>query len=198
MLKSIVLYYQVNKHTYLVSSHSWLQFLKGIENRAILKWCLDTILHTKLSRLTTHFIIPPWMHVPLDLFWIDPLSCRILLLRTGMNWRFQLLYTIQPYKYPLVTHNPNMFKKVTGELSWEIKSVSSRKEIVNFLLEIVHTVSTRLCTNLGISERSKPLFQKQLSFKDSSRSNKTKTKIIAIQVPVVSPFLFMPLHSRLE
>ena len=68
------------------------------------------------------------MHVPLDLFWIDPLSCRILLLRTGMNWRFQLLYTIQPYKYPLVTHNPNMFKKVTGELSWEIKSVSSRRE----------------------------------------------------------------------
>ena len=193
MLKSIVLYNQVNKHTYLVSSHSWLQFLKGIENRAILKWCLDTILHTKLSRLTTHFIIPPWMHVPLDLFWIDPLSCRILLLRTGMNWRFQLLYTIQPYKYPLVTHNPNMFKKVTGELSWEIKSVSSRKEIVNFLLEIVHTVSTRLCTNLGISERSKPLFQKQLSFKDSPRSNEDQNNS-PFESRFQSLFVVTPLH----
>ena len=42
--------------------------------------------------------------------------------------------------YPLVTHDPNMLKKVTGELSWENYSVSSRREMAKFLVETVHTV----------------------------------------------------------
>ena len=36
-----------------------------------------------------------------------------------------------------------MLKKVTGELSWEIKSVSSRTEIAKFPAEIVHTSTSR-------------------------------------------------------
>ena len=36
-----------------------------------------------------------------------------------------------PLQYPLVTHDPNMLKKVTGELIWKIKSVSSRREWQN-------------------------------------------------------------------
>ena len=42
-----------------------------------------------------------------------------------------------------MTHDPNMLKKVTGELSWEIKSVSSRTEIAKFPAEIVHTSTSR-------------------------------------------------------
>ena len=47
-------------------------------------------------------------------------------------------------KYPLtlVTHDPNMLKKVTVELIWKIKSVSSRREMAKFLGETVHTSST--------------------------------------------------------
>ena len=44
------------------------------------------------------------------------------------------------YQYPLVTHDPNMLKKVTGELTRKIKSISSRRKIAKYLVETVHTV----------------------------------------------------------
>ena len=34
--------------------------------------------------------------------------------------------------YPLVTHDPNMLKKVTGELSWEIKLSLPERKYENF------------------------------------------------------------------
>ena len=50
-----------------------------------------------------------------------------------------------PVKYPLVTHDPNMLKKVTGELIWENKKCLFRREIEKFLLETV-TLVHRVCT----------------------------------------------------
>ena len=52
------------------------------------------------------------------------------------------LFLAKILEYPLVTHDLNMLKKVTGELIWKIKSVSSRREIPKFPVETVHT-STR-------------------------------------------------------
>ena len=50
-------------------------------------------------------------------------------------------YKNSSYLYPLVTHDPNMLKKVTGELiNWKIKSVSSRRKRHKFPVETFHTV----------------------------------------------------------
>ena len=35
-------------------------------------------------------------------------------------------------EYPLVTHDPNMLKKVTGELSWKIKVSLPEGKYQNF------------------------------------------------------------------
>ena len=46
--------------------------------------------------------------------------------------------------HPLVTHDPNMFKKVTGELTRERKSVSSRRGNNKFPVETIHTITRGL------------------------------------------------------
>ena len=78
---------------------------------------------------------------------IDPKSNYLFFsFRLGGNRR-RIFVLLWGDEYPLVTHDPNMLNKVTEELSWKIKSVSSRREKQNFLPEIVHTIIVQeVCT----------------------------------------------------
>ena len=48
-------------------------------------------------------------------------------------------------QYPLVTHTPNMLEKVTGELGWEIKSDSFRREIPKFEKKFIQNQVVYFC-----------------------------------------------------
>ena len=73
--------------------------------------------------------------------------------------------------YPLATHDPNMFKKVIGELSWKIKVSLSEGETQNFCQK---QFIQRLCTILRESEPIRPLFKNNWVLKTHPAWSETK------------------------